>query len=398
MDASMTSTLGVVVVIVLLSLAITAGFYVWYGITLSRLFPKLGEKGWKGWVPILNEMVILDRGGVPGWSVILYFLPIVSLYGLYLKAVAMYRIGQAFQQGAGMVVLGFFLPPLWATLVARQQQPASDHYGERIQGLMTATNQAAAPEPTIPSPPLPSPVAPLLVSPAPVAPAPVAPEPANVEPVVVAPAPVAAQAPVPAPMFIAPPPEPLATEPIVTGPRDDFSRWAPKPQASEAPLRAESPVVEPLLGHDARVNVAELPTIIPSQHLGVLDAEDDEFDRTVVVDRRPVVQWRLTTDTGVTLPLKSNSVVLGRKPSSNDVAVDAVVVPDETRTLSKYHARLDLRDGVWTVTDLHSTNGVILVTADGSEIELPAGGSAVLEEQFILGNVSLKLDFENGLS
>lgn len=371
--------LGAIIFLLLVSLALSAAFYVWYGITLSRLFPKLGEKGWKGWVPILNEMVILDRGGVPGWSVILYFLPVVNLYGLYLKAVAMYRIGQTFQQGAGMVVLGFFLPPLWATLVARQQQPASDHYGERIQGLMTATNQATPPEPTVPSPTMPVlEPEPVLIAPSLVAPAPFVPasEPVNVEPIGVAPV-----------------PGPLATEP-----RDDVSRWAPKPQASEAPLPAESPAVEPILEHDAQANVAELPTIIPSQHPGVLDAADDELERTVVVDRRPVVRWRLMTDTGATLPLKSNSVVLGRKPSSNDVAVDVLVVPDETRTLSKNHARLDLRDGVWTVTDLNSTNGVILVAADGNEIELPAGGSAVLEGQFILGNVSLKLDFENGLS
>ena len=110
------------------------------------------------------------------------------------------------------------------------------------------------------------------------------------------------------------------------------------------------------------------------------------------------MQWNLVTESGVSLPLKSNTVLLGRKPASNDVSIELVAVPDETRTLSKNHARLDLSDGVWTITDLKSTNGVILVAADGRETELPAGGSAVLSEQFILGNVSLSLAFENGAS
>lgn len=265
------------------------GLYVWYGWALSRLFPRLGAEGWKGWVPVLNEVVILERGGAPVWAVVLYFLPIVNLHALYLKWVAMVRLGEQFGRGRGLAVVGILVPPVWATILASADVPDEDRYGERVRGMMTASG---------------------------------------------------------------PPPPPLAA--------------GPEPE----------PVSE---GHPE-----------------ILDARDEEFERTVIFDRRPVVRWSLLTETGVALRLTSGSVVLGRRPTPGESGVELMTVPDETRTMSKSHARLDLRNDVWTVTDLHSTNGVILVAADGSETQLPAGGSAPLSGHFILGTVSLRLVFENG--
>ena len=405
----------VIVVSLIFGLVIPLGFYVWYGFALSRLFPKLGEQGWKGWVPILNEMVILERGGVPGWSVVLYVLPIVNLYGMYLKALAMVRLGQKFGQGAGLVVLGFVLPPLWATLLASKAASApSENYGERIQGMMMPDGRGASSPAVMSTGPLFAPPAPPVPPAAQPATPPFVPPPAVVRPPVAAPAPPeftlgtpVVVPPVPAgpvsaaqhvgvePVMSMPPmPEPSATvEPVA-----DESPWAPRSPAPAAPGRTEASAVGSPPPFDARADVAELPTIVPAQHPGLLNDEEDELDRTVVVDRRPVVRWSLVTESGVTLPLTSNSVLLGRKPASTDVSVELVAVPDETRTLSKNHARLDLRDGVWTITDLKSTNGVILVAPDGGETELPPGGSAEITAQFILGNVSLSLTFENGVS
>ena len=68
-------------------------------------------------------------------------------------------------------------------------------------------------------------------------------------------------------------------------------------------------------------------------------------------------------------------------------------MPDSTRTLSKVHARLDLADGVWTVTDLNATNGVIVIEADGSENLLDPGASAVVRDRFVLGKVGMRLSF-----
>lgn len=328
----------------LVGTAVFVGLYVWYGWALARLFRRLGEEGWKGWVPLLNEVVILKRGGSPGWAVILYFVPIANLYGIYLKWVAMSRIGEKFGQGAGLAVVGVFLPPVWATILSSDGLPSTDHYGERIQGMMTATDSAP---------------------------------------------------PVPVPPPLAPVPEPL---PDPAPPAFIVNPWAPKTSQGEVSGLPPVPVEQLIPADDARANVAELSTIIPSEHPGILDAGDDELDRTVVVDRRPLICWSLLTEMGVALPLRSDSVLLGRKPVASDAGVELITVPDETRTLSKNHARLDLRDDVWTVTDLHSTNGVILVAADGSETLLAAGGSSPLSGKFILGNVSLRLVFENGPS
>ncbi len=100
--------------------------WVWYAIALSRLFPRLGGEGWKGWVPVLNEAEILARGGVPAWGVVFVFIPVVQLYGLYLKIVATHRIGARFRHGAGFTLLAILIPPLWATLLAAGPDPAPE--------------------------------------------------------------------------------------------------------------------------------------------------------------------------------------------------------------------------------------------------------------------------------
>ena len=101
----MAALLGIVV----LTFVVGGGYYVWYGLVLARLFPKLGGEGWKGWVPILNEAEILARGGVPAWSVVFYFIPVLQLYGLYLKAMAVQRINLQFGRGVGLAILGMSL-------------------------------------------------------------------------------------------------------------------------------------------------------------------------------------------------------------------------------------------------------------------------------------------------
>ena len=116
-----------------LGLLIGIAVYVWYALALSRLFPRIGGEGWKGWVPVLNESEILARGGVPAWSVVFYFIPIVQLYGLYLKVVATHRINVRFGRGAGMTVLAILLPPVWATVLAWGAAPYPE--GDRLAAL-----------------------------------------------------------------------------------------------------------------------------------------------------------------------------------------------------------------------------------------------------------------------
>ena len=118
-----------------------------------------------------------------------------------------------------------------------------------------------------------------------------------------------------------------------------------------------------------------------------------ELDRTVVVDRRPVVPWRLVVEGGPTFRLTGSSAVLGRRPAGSGGGAQEIAVPDPTRTLSKVHARLDLADGVWTVTDLNATNGVIVTRPDGAEDLLDPGASAAISGRFVLGKVGMSLSF-----
>ena len=112
----------------------------------------------------------------------------------------------------------------------------------------------------------------------------------------------------------------------------------------------------------------------------------------MVVDRHPRREWELVLETGATYPLASATVALGRKPEGTDPAVQYLAVSDTTRTLSKHHAILRLEQNVWTITDLSSTNGVILVDSDGQEHPLaPASPAPIADRGFRLGSVSMTL-------
>jgi hypothetical protein len=133
------------------------------------------------------------------------------------------------------------------------------------------------------------------------------------------------------------------------------------------------------------------PVEIPAT---VFEDDEDEDGETVVVDRRPLVSWFLTVDGAGRLPLKASHVLLGRRPTSAEKDTQALPIPDSTRTLSKLHARLDLVDGAWTITDLDSTNGVLLVSADGTETLVEPGVAAPLGTKFLLGKVAMEIEFE----
>jgi hypothetical protein len=405
------SYLASVLVGVLVMLLVAGALHVWYALTLSKVFRKLGADGWKAWVPILNESEILRLGGIPAWSVVFYVIPIVGLYGLYLKATALSRVNAHFGRGVGSTVLGVLLPPVWSTLLAGGGSAPDPGLHERIatsveprSGYAFAVSTPQPPvEPPPPPPTLPAPaggvppLAPPAATPttepaAPPAVAPSAPQlppppfgvtPPAPPPVVAPPSPppvVAPAAPatliVPPPSLIPPPPAVAAPAAVPAAPEMPAQPWAPLGPAPAAAPRAPEPLA-PLLD--------DIDDDAPD--------DGDELDRTVVVDRRPVVPWRVIVDGGPTFRLSGASAVLGRRPAGSGGGSQEIAVPDSTRTLSKVHARLDLADGVWTVTDLNATNGVIVIEADGSENLLDPGATAVVRDRFVLGKVGMRLSF-----
>lgn len=103
-----------------------------------------------------------------------------------------------------------------------------------------------------------------------------------------------------------------------------------------------------------------------------------------------VTGWNLVLPNGTAVALTARVVVLGRKPAAEPGA-QAIPVDDQTRTMSKRHARLDWDGRVWRVTDLGSTNGVVVIDSQGTAIPVPGGSSVGVIEQFLLGDARLSL-------
>lgn len=422
------SIVGALVFAVVWLLVAVAG-YVWYAWALSRLFTRLGTDGWRGWVPVLNEMTILERGGLPAWNVVFYFIPVVNLYGLYLKFTAVTRIGQHFGKGTGFAVLGALFTPLWATLLilqrttgpvaAQPQSPQEAEHRHMAGGLASAAQPAhAAPPAHQSAPPAPAPAMPAPAMPAPTAPAPGVPGPGAVTPgapppAAAQPAPAGASHSVPAqeqpepmaPVDLSPPapqtpmPEPAPPEAVPTGGVADsgpilvHNPWA-RPTTPAAPAGQPAAPPSPTSGDvPAWLNDPASASAGRSEP-AVLDDDEDDDGATVVVDRRPKVEWHLNVDGSAPLPLVGDKVLLGRRPTATVPGIHPLAVPDTTRTLSKAHARLELVDGEWSIIDLNSTNGVLIVDDAGEEVLITPGDSVPVPGRFILGKVGMHISFD----
>ena len=124
------------------------------------------------------------------------------------------------------------------------------------------------------------------------------------------------------------------------------------------------------------------------------DAGDDEvLDQTVIARRNVRPVWELVPASGSPILLSATVVILGRRPASDAAYPTAqlVAVPGDARTVSKTHARIELRGDAWVVTDLGSTNGVLVRTLMGDEVEVEVGGQLDAGERFFLGDEEFHL-------
>ena len=102
----------------MLTFVLIVVLYVWTALALSAVFRKSGEQPWKAWVPIYNQVVLLQLGGYSGWLYLLILLPFVGpLLVWALLIAACYRINVAFGHGVGMTVLAALLLPVWASIL-----------------------------------------------------------------------------------------------------------------------------------------------------------------------------------------------------------------------------------------------------------------------------------------
>jgi hypothetical protein len=95
-------------------------------------------------------------------------------------------------------------------------------------------------------------------------------------------------------------------------------------------------------------------------------APADGVEHTRMAPPRPPKshpQWELEFDGGRVVAL-TESLILGRDPAAEpDESAALLALGDDGRSVSKTHLRIDPSPGGVQVTDRHSTNGVIVVTA-----------------------------------
>jgi len=122
-------------------------------------------------------------------------------------------------------------------------------------------------------------------------------------------------------------------------------------------------------------------------------AADDDIDQTVITRRARKPLWQLVPASAAPVPIVSDVVILGRRPARDAAfpAAQLLPVPGEALTVSKTHARLELRGEVWTITDLASTNGVLVRTLMGDEIDVEPGSVIDAGERFFLGDEEFHL-------
>jgi uncharacterized RDD family membrane protein YckC len=139
--------------------------------------------------------------------------------------------------------------------------------------------------------------------------------------------------------------------------------FVPHPGPEPDPL-SDVPWSEPATGTPV---IQSVPGFGPSSPNSAPNSPAERMDHTrmrVAPQTDATTAWRAELDDGRSLPL-DGPVILGRDPSGRPGDRSAVVVPvaDEGRSVSKTHLLLDVGAGGVQVTDRHSTNGVVIVTA-----------------------------------
>jgi hypothetical protein len=117
--------------------------------------------------------------------------------------------------------------------------------------------------------------------------------------------------------------------------------------------------------------------------------DDPIDDSTIVVRRKRAPQWQLVLPDGEVYEIEDD-VIVGRRPESPD-GVAVLAIPDPTRTLSKSHVRMRFDGERWTVEDLGSTNGLVLLREGGREEELEPHRETPATERMLFGTLEVSL-------
>jgi hypothetical protein len=99
--------MGAVISLLYLALIVLviAGFW--------KVFVKAGHPGWAAIVPIYNIYILLKIAGKPGWWLLLFFIPVVSLVVMILVSLEVAKaFGKGGGFGVGLALLSFVFYPI----------------------------------------------------------------------------------------------------------------------------------------------------------------------------------------------------------------------------------------------------------------------------------------------
>jgi hypothetical protein len=138
------------------------------------------------------------------------------------------------------------------------------------------------------------------------------------------------------------------------------------------------------------------PAVVPPSALIPPPGPPSPVERT---EAPPAVSssaaWRLSGP-GQLEVLLLRPVVLGRDPAPDPARPGAAPIPlqDPARSVSKTHALVEVVDDRVMITDLHSTNGTRVLTAEGLVHELEPGLATRAESgaTVLLGEFAVRLD------
>ena len=105
-----------------LTLVFSLAYYVVMSIALMSFFRKVGVEPWIAWVPYYNYWKWLEVGGQPGWYSLLSLTGIGAYVTLVFLYIGMYRTGLAFGKSGAFLVLGIFLPFVWAFILGGKSE------------------------------------------------------------------------------------------------------------------------------------------------------------------------------------------------------------------------------------------------------------------------------------
>jgi pSer/pThr/pTyr-binding forkhead associated (FHA) protein len=143
--------------------------------------------------------------------------------------------------------------------------------------------------------------------------------------------------------------EVTAPEPVISS----ITIMAPPPGIGEPPVMAGASAV---------------PLATPTRVEPIAESLDET---RASVRRRTGAHWRLVLSDGRHIEVAS-SLLVGRDPASNAKWPSAALlaIDDDAHSVSKTHAAFEVNGGDLWVTDLDSTNGIIITQSDGVELDI----------------------------